>query len=515
MARRGFASSGRTDSARTTGALRSLILVLTLACLTLTRGLAATPSWIGASTAGGLGTTIARAIKAAPGGGYYITGQFDTTAYFSGHTVVSRGGADVFLARYGSSGNLLWIVTAGGPGDDAGWSLDLDADGNIYMTGWFDDSGTFNSVNVAPQTRTEVGNTIFLARYSPEGDLAWVETGTSVFDGQSFEGLANNGYGVAVDSADGLVYITALTAGVTIFSSEDGKTGNGGGVSKYHMVVAQYGTDGNFRWAQTDMAGYGSVPFGIAVDNEGDAYITGYYQNYTTFYSTNRKAISVIGFSSAQSAINPDDDTGDAFLAKYDRYGDVLWVNHIGGYTAVGNSVAVSPSGDVSLVGYAGDVPVPDGDYATLVSTQGPEGAVLMNTLYRTDPYNPDAFIVTYTPEGVLVRAIRIGHAGSEDAKGVAYDESGNLYVVGISEQSPVLRANLFLLKYQGGTLEWEQKAESSVLWQLQGSTPTVSAGSDGKIYVAGAYQHWARFGPSTLNGGGVANMFIAEIATQ
>ena len=70
----------------------------------------------------------------------------------------------------------------------------------------------------------------------------------------------------------------------------------------------------------------------------------------------------------------------------------------------------------------------------------------------------------------------------------------------------------MFLRKYHGGTLAWEQKAESSVLWDFQGSSPAVSAGTNGIIYVAGGYQHWARFGPSTLSGHGSSNMFVAEL---
>ena len=165
------------DISSTNRALNRLAMALLLTCVWPMLAVASTPPWVGAMSAGGLGSTLARAIKAAPDGGYYVTGQFDSTAYFSGTALVSRGGSDIFLARYASSGKLLWIVPAGGPGDDVGSGLDLDRDGNVYLTGWFSDTGKFDSTNKTSRTVSGTGYTIFLARYSPDGNLAWVQTG--------------------------------------------------------------------------------------------------------------------------------------------------------------------------------------------------------------------------------------------------------------------------------------------------------------------------------------------------
>ncbi len=485
-------------------ALNRLGMALLLACLWPLLAGATTPPWTGAISAGGNGNTIAHAIKAAPGGGYYLIGQFDSTAYFSGTTIVPRGGADVFLARYASTGKLVWIVTAGGPGDDQGWGLDLDSSGNVYITGTFSDSGTFHSANKTSKTVYGNGYTIYLARYSPNGILAWVQTGTIPYIGDY-----NFGYGVAVDSALSTVYIGALSQSNTTFSSENGTVSTVGGVSTWHMVLAQYGLDGNFHWAQTNQGTPNSIPYGIAVDAAGDAYVTGWLEDQTIFSSANGNDITINGFSPAQSN---NDYPDDAFLAKYDKNGNALWVNHIGGYKAIGNSVAVSPSGEVSLAGFVGNFDSP-GEASTIVTSQPPGKNYILNDAYLTDPYNPDVLIATYSAAGVLVRAFRIGHGGSEAANGVTYDANGALYVVGVSEQSPTVRANLFLRKYQGGTLEWEQKAESSALWNFLATSPAVSVGTNGIIYVAGEYQHWARFGPSTLSGGGSSNLFVAQIA--
>jgi len=505
MTYKDFTLQNSADISCSFGAHSGLRLALLLACLTPTIAMAAAPPWVGAISAGGDGYTLARAIKVAPNNDYYVTGQFSSSAKFSGTTLNSRGGSDIFLAKYSASGNLVWIVTGGGTGDDVGSGLDLDSQGNVYLTGWFSDSGTFNSANNTSKTVYGNGYTIFLARYSPDGNLAWVETG--VID---YSGYYNFGYGVAVDSAANTVYITALSQINTTFSSANGTLSTVSGVSAWHMVVAQYGTDGNFKWAQTNRAQPNSVPCGIAVDSNGNAYVTGWLEDQTTFSSANGNDITVTGFSPAQTS---NDYPDDAFLAKYDQNGNALWVNHIGGYKAIGNAVAVSPNGDVSLVGYIGNVDDP-GQAATIVTSQPPRKNYILNDLWLTYPYNPDALIVTYTAAGVLENALRIGHDGSEDAKGVTYDSNGNLYVVGIAQQSPTTRANLFIRKYQGANFEWEQKAESSTLWLTEGTAPVVSVGNSGQIYVAGGFQDWARFGTTTLPHHGT-NMFVAVLAPE
>ncbi len=495
--------------AGTSGALFAracLRLLLLLAFLSPTVAMAWQPAWLGATSSGGDGYTLAHSIKVAPNNDHYVTGEFSSTAKFSSTTLKSRGGSDIFLAKYTASGSLAWIVTAGGTSDDVGRGVDLDSDGNVYITGWFTNSGTFDSVNQTTKTVSGTGDVIFLAKYSSAGNLAWVQTGT-ITDSS----LESFGYGIAVNSAAHTVYITALSQTDTTFSSENGIVNTVPGVGTWHMVVVKYDTGGNFKWAQTNEASPNSVPSKIAVDVNGNAYVTGSLEDTTTFTSANGKDITVTGFSPAQTT---GDYPIDAFLAKYDTNGNAVWVNHIGGYIATGSDVAVSPSGEVTLVGYVGNVNS-SGEAITTVTSQLPRKNYYLIDAFMTDPYNKDLLIVTYTAAGVLETAYRIGHGGDEAASGVAYDSNGDLYVTGIARQTPTIRANLFIRKYHGPTLLWEQKAGSSALWVPGGATTAVSVGQTGAIYLAGGFQTWARFGPSTLTGHGSADMFVAQLASE
>jgi hypothetical protein len=52
------------------------------------------------------------------------------------HTnLTSAGSDDVFLTKYDSSGNLVWVNQAGGANQDIGQDVCADTNGNVYVVG--------------------------------------------------------------------------------------------------------------------------------------------------------------------------------------------------------------------------------------------------------------------------------------------------------------------------------------------------------------------------------------------
>jgi len=449
---------------------------------------------------------LSYAIKVGPDNQQYVAGRFSGTAQFAGTTLVSAGGLDVFLAKYGHSGELLWIVQAGGTGDDNALGMDLDRNGNIYVTGGFTDAATFGSTHGASKTVTGVGSTIFLAKYRPSGSLVWVQTGVMEFSG------VNNGFGVAVDPAGRTVYITAVSEGDVTFSSENGAANSVPGVGLWHMVLAKYDTSGNFQWGQTNEASPNSIPYGVGVDAKDNAYVTGWLEDTTTFTSNDGNNITVTGFSPAQTT---GDFPDDAFLVKYDRNGNAKWVNHIGGYVARTGAVAISSNGEVSIAGLVGNIDFGSSGEAETIATSEPPGtSINLGGGDFTNPYHTDAFVATYDTAGVLRRALRKGNSDQEAATGITYDRKGNLYVTGVFQGTDHPQ-NLFVLKFSGKKLLWTKVAENAGVFIFDNTviSPAVSVGPDGRVFVTGTYQSTATFGRITLHGTGAADMFVAELA--
>ena len=190
--------------------------------------------------------------------------------------LTSGGGTDIFLAKYDRSGKLIWLTQAGGAGDDDGFDLAFDAAGNVYLTGEFTNSATFHGINGADQTVVGLGKTIFVAKYTPSGVLAWVQTGTATFDS------INEGNSVAVEPVTGSVYVTGIGQGDTTFSSSNGTTHSVAGPWTWHMVLVKYDTAGNFQWGQTNQAEPNSNSRRVAVDTDNNVYATGWMEGRTT-----------------------------------------------------------------------------------------------------------------------------------------------------------------------------------------------------------------------------------------
>jgi len=493
-----------------------LQLAVVLFCLSTIAACAETPSWVRAITSRASGDAcngnrcddIAYAVKIGPDGDQYVTGSFSGTLQFAGTTLVSAGGLDIFLAKFGRSGALRWIVQAGGAEDDSGLDLALDRAGNIFLTGGFTDAATFGSTNGASRTVTGTGPTIFLAKYHPSGTLVWVQTGVAPFAQQ------NNptGLGVAVNAAAGTVYVTGFSQYDTTFSSADGTVNTVSGVGTWHMILVKYDNSGNFQWGETNAAEPNSIPYAVAVDANDNAYVTGWLEDTTTFSSQDGNAITVTGFSPAQTS---GDYPDDAFLVKYDRSGNVKWVNHLGGYKAVGSAVAVSRSGEVSIVGFVGNINFGSPSEAVTIATSQPPGTnISLGGGDITDPFNKDVFIASYDEEGVLLRAARKGSSRDEVATGAVYDPKGNLYVTGVF-QGKTVQQNVFVLKFSGGQLLWSRVAVNAGVWVGNNTviSPAISIDKGGRIFVTGAYQGTASFGGIKLHAVGAADIFLAELA--
>src|SRR4051812_43030090 len=95
-----------------------------------------------AHSAGGPGYDLSVSITVDTMGNSIITGQFSGASMTFNSTTLTNAGTnstdDIFIAKYDPSGNLVWVKSAGGAGNDEGSSVAADANGNIYMTGIFD-----------------------------------------------------------------------------------------------------------------------------------------------------------------------------------------------------------------------------------------------------------------------------------------------------------------------------------------------------------------------------------------
>jgi hypothetical protein len=107
----------------------------------------------------------ANSIALGTGGSLYVVGEI-TQCAFPGNT--SSGGYDAFVAQLDGGGDLQWVRQFGTSNHDKAKGVTTDSAGNAYVTGYLD------SVSGSPTDSAE-GHVIFLAKYDPAGNQAWLE----------------------------------------------------------------------------------------------------------------------------------------------------------------------------------------------------------------------------------------------------------------------------------------------------------------------------------------------------
>jgi PKD repeat protein len=127
--------------------------------------------WLWADRFGGINADGGSSIAVDTTGNIYLTGYFNTTAYFGNLALTSSGGYDTFAAKLDSTGNWLWARKAGGAGFDEGLGISLDANSNVFLSGRF--TGTVNFGSTTLTSASSDSSDAFLGKLNSAGDWQW------------------------------------------------------------------------------------------------------------------------------------------------------------------------------------------------------------------------------------------------------------------------------------------------------------------------------------------------------
>lgn len=97
---------------------------------------------------GGPQEDSARAVAVDRDGRLIVAGEFRGTVDLAGTVLTSAGGADVLLASYDTAGELSWARRFGGRDQDAGHAVVADAQGNVFLGGQFETTANFGGVDL-------------------------------------------------------------------------------------------------------------------------------------------------------------------------------------------------------------------------------------------------------------------------------------------------------------------------------------------------------------------------------
>jgi len=145
-----------------------------------------------AKSAGGTSYDVVISVAVDASGNIYVAGYFKSPTLTLGSTTLTNasawGCADIFLAKYDTSGNVLWAKSAGGTYDDSANSVVVETSGNVYVAGEFQSPTiTFGSTTLT----NAGGRNIFLAKLAYSFAVITTQTNVSCYAGNNGTATAN------------------------------------------------------------------------------------------------------------------------------------------------------------------------------------------------------------------------------------------------------------------------------------------------------------------------------------
>lgn len=193
-----------------------------------------------------------------------VTGFFNESFIIQDTTLYSFDDSDdIFIIKYDTNGNKVWIVQAGGDNSDLATAITTDGPGNIYVTGQFRGTATFGSF-----TLNTLNNNIdvFYCKINSLGVFEWVKQSTGMLTDSPNSIFYNSNYGLVLCGS----YEGEFNIGDSTFNSSGADD----------IFLFSFGTEGTFISAISlgEPAG-DDVAYDIYLDQNNKAYLIGKFHH--------------------------------------------------------------------------------------------------------------------------------------------------------------------------------------------------------------------------------------------
>lgn len=337
----------------------------------------------------------------------------------------NAGSTDLVLIKYDRFGARQWVRQFGSPAAENAFAITTDNNGNVYIGGATD--GSLDPAFPAAASAQGVGSDAFIAKYDGAGTRQWLRQfhsdGTDLVRSLAIDG---NGDVVAAGWTSGALF------------------GNYGGTVA-DMFVVKLDSAGKLLWGNQTGAAVLDVGAGVAVDTQNNVYVNGYING-------NLDGSPTVG-------------SYDAFVAKYDSSGKLLWSRAVAtDQLDAATKIATSPDGVVMI-----------GRTRGAFSGQASSGGL-------------DTFVAKLDAAGNTQWIRQFGSTLDEYPNGLAVDRNGNIWVTGqtfgaMPGNSSVGKEDAFVTKLDaaGNTL-WLRQFGSGASENVGG----IAIDSDGNAFIAG-----------------------------
>jgi uncharacterized protein (TIGR03437 family) len=405
----------------------------------------------------------------------------------------SAGGTDAFLLKLDTNGILRASVLFGGSGNDVGTSIARGPDGLLYLAGTTE-SKDFPVTSEAYRSTPQSAHDLFFMRIDParlagnQFSPGVVLNSTYLIPGSS-PLVAVDGIGNAYVAASTTTSLRAPTPGPVPAECASNPCTD--------LVLLKLMGSGNKLLYTTYFGGDGSeVPGGLAVDDEGSAYVSG--TTYSTDFPATKGALKTSWNPSGRVALQHT-----AFVAKWNPDASLAYATYMIGSdadTALG--ITLDAAGNAYVAGATGSTdfpPFPPSDPMPVVD--GVQAGRYFSDCYSysnsgltpTGRYfcGTAGFLMALNPTGTaLVWSTALG---SGEAYASVLDSAANIYVTG-----------QFIDPSQGPTAYGSPSNSVSVVKLSPQTTPLQ--------FSENSITNSASFHPGLPLPGGLASLFVRGV---
>ncbi len=376
----------------------------------------------------------------------YIAGITNSATGIStpgSHQAVYGGNGDNYLARFDSTGALVWSTYYGSSGTESGGICTADYLGHVYLAGYT--AGNNNIASNGHQSANAGGwNDAYLVQFNASGVRQW-----ATFYGGTMHDQAD---GIACDILGNVYLAGQTTSANNIATPGSHQPVIGGG---YDNFLVKFNVSGVRQWG-TYYGGPGDDYDGtlrtVACDKLGNVFLAGQTQSST--------GIATAG--SHQPVFGGGDD---AFLAKFNSLGVRMWGTYFGGTgDENGGAISCDFSNNIFWCGFTN-------------STSGIATAGAHQTVYGGGP--KDAFLTKFSNDGVQQFGTYYGGNSLDEGYAVGFDYVGNAYISGgTTSANGIATPNAFSTTYAGMIAVFLAKFCTSVASPTLGGPDTACANS-------------------------------------
>jgi hypothetical protein len=331
--------------------------------------------------------------------GMVVDGEFIYLAIMTDS--FGSGFFDCCLVKYNLSGYQLWNRTWGGDKNDFGYDVDVDSENNVYVSGYTNSygNGSFD---------------IFIVKYDPNGEQIWNRT----WGGSGLDGT----YGIII-GLDDSIYVPGWTESFSLGEKD--------------AFIVKYNSSGHQIWNRTWGGDYTDIGWAADIDTDGNCYMVG-----------------------------PQNSFGaggmDAFLVKYDAFGERIWNLTWGGI---------------------------DDDYGYSVALDEYNNPVIMGTTKSYGIGNMDVFVAKYNSSGHQLWNQTWGGIDDDEGCDLNIDCHNNIYLSGRTSSYGSGDFDAYIMKYgtdhdnDGITYDLELKKYQTNPYNPDTDSDGLTDGIEIKIY--------------------------------